>query len=234
MMYNFTWSDSNQKLNKTAKHWQKRFGSKAVFLSFNIPQLQSKTGKVTCPYAGDCARVCYADQGRLAMALAKAPRERNLSAILRYKTRGKIAEALVQDLRRHLSRKNKVTHLRLHDSGDFFNRTYYRAWIDVAHAIPEITFYAYTKSIPFLQWDDHPKNLRVVQSLGGKKDHEVDLERPHSRIFVSDEERKMLGYCDGNVDDMPAILGHTKIGLVYHGNRKLDDESRRRLTVVQG
>lgn len=228
-MYNFNWSTNNQKLNKTAKHWQERYGKKAVFLSFNIPQLKSTTGKTTCPYAGDCARVCYADQGRLAMPLAKAPRERNLAVLERLKDRSKIVEALVADLRR----KRALTHLRLHDSGDFYTREYYLTWIDVARELPDITIYVYTKSIPFLDWDLHPKNFRVVQSLGGKRDRDVDLNRPHSRIFISEEERKKAGYIDGNVDDIPAILGYKKIGLVYHGQRHLNDEDRRRLTILR-
>jgi hypothetical protein len=62
-----------------------------------------------------------------------------------------------------------------------------------------------------------------VQSLGGKYDDQVDLTKPHSRIFSTDEDRINAGYVDGNINDLPAILGDVKIGLTYHGVKKLTD-----------
>jgi hypothetical protein len=219
-MRNFFWSDGNAKMVKTAKIWEKRFGREAKFVSFNIPQLRSKTGQRTCPYAGSCADICYAGQGRLAFAAAKEARERNLEHINSLSPSRLVAK-LVADI----DRMRKTTHVRIHDSGDFFRRDYYRSWIRVAEECPEITFYAYTKSIPMIDWDLHPKNFRVVQSLGGKRDHDIDRGRPHSRIFATEAERKKAKYVDGNESDIPAVLGYTRIGLVYHGTRSLTEEN---------
>lgn len=225
--FNFYWSEGNAKLNKTAKVWEKRFGTPAKFVCFNIPRLKSATGQTTCPYAGVCADFCYADQGRLGMPAAKAVREENLD-VINGMSWGQVREALCEDL----SRKRLVTHVRIHDSGDFFSRRYYRTWLSVAGHFPHLTFYAYTKSIPLIDWDAHPKNFRLVQSVGGKRDHDIDTTRPHAQVFVSDKDRKRAGYCDGNKSDIPAILGNTKIGLVYHGTRNLGEDSRRHLEVV--
>lgn len=226
-MKNFFWSDGNAKMNKTAKAWNTRFGRKARFVSFNIPQLQSETGQKTCPYAGMCAEICYANQGRMAMSMATEARERNLKTINGMTPTG-LSIALVEDIRR----MRTTTHIRIHDSGDFFNRTYYRSWIRVAKECEDVIFYAYTKSIPFLEWDNHPKNFRVVQSLGGKRDGAVDTSRPHAKIFATDTERRGEKYCDGNVSDMPAVLGQTKIGLVYHGTRNLTHKNLVKLRAV--
>ena len=225
-MRNFFWSDSNAKLNKTAEVWEERFGRPAKIVSFNIPQLKSETGQRTCPYAGMCADICYADQGRLSMPMAKLPRERNLEHINKL-SKAKLRDALIADV----ENMRKVTHIRLHDSGDFFKRSYYQAWVEVAERCPDLTFYAYTKSIPFLEWDSHPKNFRIVQSVGGKRDHDIDMSRPHSRIFASDEDRKRAKYCDGNKSDIPAILGQKRIGLVYHGTRNLTEDNLIKLRV---
>ncbi len=219
-MRNFFWSENNGKMNKTAKLWEKRFGKAAKFVSFNLPQLKSESGQRTCPYAGACADVCYAGQGRMAFSAARAARERNLAHINKLTPR-EISAKLLEDIERFRS----VTHVRIHDSGDFFKRSYYRAWLRVAESAPDITFYAYTKSIPFIDWDLHPRNFRLTQSLGGKRDHEVDMSRPHSRIFASESERKQHGYVDGNVSDIPAVIGQVKIGLVYHGVRKLTEDN---------
>jgi len=219
-MRNFFWSDGNAKMNKTAKLWEKRFGREAKFVSFNIPQLQSKTGQKTCPYAGACADICYAGQGRLAMPAATGARERNLEHINRL-TPTQFVDAVLEDI----DRMRKTTHVRIHDSGDFFKRSYYRAWMKISEECPDMTFYAYTKSIPMLEWDKHPSNFRIVQSLGGKRDHDIDRGRPHSRIFPTHDDRKKAKYCDGNVSDIPAVLGYTRIGLVYHGTRSLTEEN---------
>ncbi len=144
-MRNFFWSDENEKMLKTAKAWKDRFGRRARFVSFNLPRLQSDSGQRTCPYAGTCADICYAGQGRMGMPAATSTRERNLNKINQL-TMPKVRDALIVDINRMLS----TTHIRIHDSGDFFSRPYYRAWVEVAEACPEMIFYAYTKSIPFL------------------------------------------------------------------------------------
>ena len=219
-MRNFFWSEGNAKMKKTAKAWKKRFGRPAKFVSFNIPRLKSSTGQRTCPYAGMCAEICYADQGRMAMAAATSARERNLAHINRL-TMPKLRDGLIEDI----DRMRATTHIRIHDSGDFFSRAYYHAWLEVAEAQPELIFYAYTKSIPFIDWDLHPDNFRLVQSIGGKRDDDIDRGRPHARIFATDAERKKAKYCDGNVSDMPAVLGQLRIGLVYHGTRNLTEDN---------
>lgn len=219
-MRNFYWSDGNTKMKKTAKAWKKRFKREARFVSFNIPRLKSESGQKTCPYAGMCADICYAGQGRMGMPAAMGARERNLSRINQL-SMPKMRDEMIDDI----GGMRSTTHVRIHDSGDFFNRAYYNAWLEVADASPELIFYAYTKSIPFIDWDAHPANFRLVQSIGGKRDHNIDLERPHARIFATDAERKRAKYCDGNVSDMPAVMGQRKIGLVYHGNRNLTEDN---------
>lgn len=225
--YNFYWSNGNAKMLKTAKAWQKRFKTEAKIASFNIPRLHSADGQKTCPYAGICAAYCYADQGRMGMPMAKAVREHNLE-MLNKMSWDDVGNALIEDL----ERSRTLTHVRIHDSGDFFSRGYYHTWLSVCEHFPHLVFYAYTKSIPLIDWKAHPKNFRLVQSVGGKRDKDIDMSKPHARVFVSEADRKRAGYCDGNISDLPAILGNTKIGLVYHGTRKLADKSRKHLEVV--
>lgn len=223
----FRWSKNNGKLVKTAKKWEERFGREAKFVSFNIPRLRSETGQATCPYAGHCADICYAGQGRMQMPMALALREQNLE-LLNKMTPTRVRDALLEDI----DSFRNLTHIRIHDSGDFFKRWYYRAWVKVAMGVPDVIFYAYTKSLPFIDWDSHPTNFRLVQSMGGKRDHEINMERPHSRIFANDRDRKRLKYCDGNDSDLPAILGQKRIGLVYHGTRSLRTKDRVHLSIL--
>lgn len=115
---------------------------------------------------------------------------------------------------------NSVQTIRVHDSGDFFSQEYLDIWLRTILKYPEMLFYCYTKSL-HLDWSHKPDNFTVVQSCGGKLDHLIDLEKPHSRIFATNEDRVRAGYVDGNVDDGPAMRGEIKIGLVYHGQRNL-------------
>jgi hypothetical protein len=68
-----------------------------------------------------------------------------------------------------------------------------------------------------------PDNLKITQSLGGLYDAKLDTSRPHARIFDSIESRDASGYENGNENDLPAINGVTRIGLVYHGTKKLSE-----------
>lgn len=201
--YNLKWSFGNSKLKKTNT------------ISFNIPALKSKDGFTTCPMAGKCASVCYAMQGMYKWKTTQAPREFNLKAI-----RANIKQ-FTQDAIRDLARI-KQTSIRIHDSGDFFSQEYLDAWKAIANHFQDKEFYAYTKSL-HLNFDKTPSNLKIIQSEGGKLDHQINYNLSHSKIFVSETDRLSAGYIDGNKDDSAAQNGEIKIGLTYHGSRKLTD-----------
>lgn len=209
----FTWS-------KNTKQWKTELalrgrGDRARLWTLNLPQLRADNGQTICPFAGDCAKVCYASQGWYVKPSVRASQERNLAWVRKAdKDPEQLAAYLLDDLERL-----DPSHVRAHDSGDFFSPWYVQAWLLIAHELPRIRFYAYTKSIPLIPWGQLPRNFRIVQSLGGTRDDLVDRRRPHSAIFPSVAARVAAGYADGNRDDTPAIDGVRKIGLVYHGRR---------------
>lgn len=61
---------------------------------------------------------------------------------------------------------------RIHVAGDFFNQSYFDAWLSIALNNPDKLFYAYTKSLPY--WVNRigiiPENFVLTASLGGRKD----------------------------------------------------------------
>lgn len=193
--------------------------SKLDAVSFGVPAYRSASGFKTCPKAGACAAVCYARQGSYTWSTVQTAREANLRRI-RADIRGFVRDAL-QDLQRIRAR-----YVRVHDSGDFFSQAYLDAWSRIAREFPDKTFYAYTKSL-HLDFNACPENLRITQSEGGKLDGQINRRRPHSRIFATHADRKRAGYLDGSRTDRPAITGKVKIGLVYHGTRKLAEAQRK-------
>lgn len=65
--------------------------------------------------------------------------------------------------------------IRIHSGGDMSTKSYFRAWLELARRRPDILFYVYTKSIPFLlalksEIDSLP-NFVYTCSYGGWKDN---------------------------------------------------------------
>jgi hypothetical protein len=203
------WTYGNSKLAKTS-------GESFKIVGYGISADTDINGVNSCPGASACRGVCYAKQGTYLFKNVREARMFNLNASF-LPTFGL---SLVADL---LKVSRKYNTVRIHDSGDFHSQEYLDAWKVAAYAFPNVTFYAYTKSMHLDLFSNLPSNFKLVQSLGGKYDDQVNLDMPHSRIFSTDEDRIAAGYVDGNINDLPAILGDVKIGLVYHGVKKLTD-----------
>jgi hypothetical protein len=187
--------------------------AKLATIGFGIPAFRSLDGFKTCPMAGPCSGPCYARQGTYNWPATVKAREHNLALV-----RGDLAEFVKQAIL-DLSSSRAET-VRIHDSGDFFSQEYLGAWIEIAVKTPSKIFYAYSKSL-HLDWSKLPSNFRITFSQGGLMDDAIDKSKPHSRIFSTVEAREHAGYVDGNVSDLPAIEGDIKIGLVYHGVKKM-------------
>lgn len=214
--FHLKWTNGNEKLNKDN-------GGIYHIVGFGIPadyNFEHNGVKYnTCPAALACKDPCYAKQGSYRFKNVISAREYNLFASLE--------DTFVDNAIADLKRMRKVNTVRIHDSGDFYTFEYYRKWCDIAKALPHMIFYAYTKTVNMDIFTDKPDNLHITQSLGGKHDKLVNLGLPHSRIFTSEEDRINAGYVDGNVNDVPAIEGLVKIGLVYHGNKNLTEGQKK-------
>jgi hypothetical protein len=196
------WSVNNRKLRKTRT------------VSFNLPAFRSADGFAVCPQAGGCATLCYARQGRFLMPDARRTREANL-AVARTDL-ARFEELAIDDLTHRIKQRS----IRLHDSGDFFSQAYLDCWFRIIARFPDRAWYCYTKSL-HLDWSRKPAHFTVIQSVGGKLDHQIDHSKPHSRIFASHADRRRAKYIDGNKNDKPAQQGKGRIGLVYHGSSPL-------------
>lgn len=176
--------------------------------SFNIPPVS------TCPARGACEKYCYATQGQQWM---KSGYKRRVAA---YKAT--LADDFIQVMTAHLI-SERVKILRIHDSGDFYSPQYLMQWVEIAKALPNVVFYAYTKQVFLIKKlsDKIPNNLKLIQSLGGKFDQQIDPNLPHARIFPNVETLLAAGYTDTSVSDKPAAtIGIDRIGLVIHGVKK--------------
>lgn len=98
-----------------------------------------------------------------------------------------MATILKAAVEKNLRRADKF--FRIHVGGDFFNQSYFNAWAEVAKSIPDVTFYAYTKSVPYmLAYGKLPDNFIITCSLGGKYDEEVKKKGLKFSAVVNSEE----------------------------------------------
>jgi len=146
---------------------------------------------VTCPFARQCLSKVTIVNGRRTIVDGAGTIFRCFSATQEaaftatYNRRAENFESL-----RRLNQREMVDTLsealpptagivRLHVGGDFYNRSYFRAWSEIARLYPGILFYGYTKSLPY--WLEYrrqvPDNLVLTASYGGRHDALIRAER---------------------------------------------------------
>jgi hypothetical protein len=201
--------NGNSKLQKTAKEFGVRI------FNFSIPAgNDKKSGKITCPFAGSCLKLCYAKRGMYRFG--------NVERALTKRYEASKEENFVQTITDELAKvkKDKQTYVRIHDSGDFYSPSYFQKWLEIARLNPSVRFYAYTKSHSFIRGIELPENFDLIFSLGSKNDELIDQEKErHSKIFYSSTEMQEQGYTDSSYLDILAtkwLTQNNKIGLLIH------------------
>lgn len=186
----------NSKLKKTSK-----LNNLRVY-NFGIP------AQDTCIWAEECKKYCYASKGAYIWSNVKPAFQR------RYETtkQDNFPQLMIAEIK-----KKKATHIRIHDSGDFYSREYIQKWFKVMDSMPNVTFYAYSKSLPLFDGVKLPSNFILIKSEGGKRD---DLINPsvdrHARIFKTVDELLSAGYANASDNDLIAIAENKNVGLLAH------------------
>jgi hypothetical protein len=201
--------NGNTKLQKTAKEFNVRI------FNFSIPAgNDKKSGKITCPFAGSCLKLCYAKRGMYRFG--------NVERALTKRYEASKEENFVETITNELAKvkKDKQIYIRIHDSGDFYSPSYFQKWLTIARLNPSVRFYAYTKSHSFIRGIELPENFDLIFSLGSTKDELIDQAKErHSKIFYSVDEMEQQGYTDSSYLDIVAtkwITENHKIGLLIH------------------
>ena len=181
--------------------------------NFNIPAYKNKDGKIVCPFADTCVKYCYAQKGNY----KRFAKSINPGMEYRYKLSKTISFV---PLMIEAIKTLKADFIRIHDSGDFYSPKYVQRWFEIANSLPNVKFYAYTKSHNFFRGIDIPDNFDIIFSEGSKLDRHLnkDIER-HASIFESKEELQKAGYIDASKYDLYAtkfFSNNHKVGLIYH------------------
>ena len=196
----------NSKLKKTSKELGLR-----VF-NFGIPAYKSASGKLTCPFADECIKFCYAKKGAYIWSNVQPVFEKRYQLT---KT-DEFIPAMIDEIV-----NKRPDYIRVHDSGDYYSSAYLEKWLRIARTFPEIKFYSYTNCVNMLKNIDLPDNYDIIFSDSGKQKHMIDQSTDrHTKIFHNHTELISSGYIDASKIDLYATKWFNKhninVGLISH------------------
>ena len=127
-------------------------------------------------------------------------------------------------LQSHLPKNAGI--VRIHVAGDFFNRIYFKAWLQVIMNNPTILFYAYTKALN--HWIDdiaivnQMSNLVLTASRGGRLDAKIDEYKLREAIIFATENEADDFNLEVDHDDSHAAIPDNRnksFALIIHGTQ---------------
>jgi len=131
------------------------------------------------------------------------------------------------------AKKKNIKKFRIHESGDFFNIIYLKAWINVARLNKDIKFYCYSKSLDLFMKVFLPDNFYMVASYGGKFDYLINQGyfTKYSKVVFSEEEAKKLNLKIDKDDSL--CFGNKPFGLLLHGLQEKGSEAGEALKLIK-
>lgn len=136
------------------------------FIIWNLPAI------ITCPYAtAMCKAVCYARKAEQAYPDCLPSRMRNLQETRKESFPDNMIYTIYKAV---YYTPKKVLIVRIHESGDFYNKKYVADWLKIILACKvfdgkkypvRVKFIAYTKSFPFFDGVKIPANFSLRASL---------------------------------------------------------------------
>lgn len=228
------------------------FGSNnAKLKKFGIATFALPAGH-TCPGACEClakrdiatGRVvngpkqkfrCYAASLEVAFSSVARSTLRNLNTLKGVKGVEAMTELIVRSVETGV-KLEKFPTIRVHTHGDFFNQTYFLAWMEAARRMPEREFYAYTKSLQI--WVSAmamvPTNFVITASHGGKWDHLIAEHNLKSAVVVfSEAEAKKKRLKIDHDDSQARDRRVKKFALLLHGTQSAGTAAQEAISAMK-
>jgi len=131
--------------------------------------------------------------------------------------------------------------IRIHVGGDFFNQEYFDAWVKMSDANPNVLFYAYTKSTPYLvkyTWKQRRwENFVITASRGGKKDALIGKHKLREAVVIFEEQTADILDYEIDHDDSHAAdpsKRRESFALLIHGTQPAGSEAGQALSKLKG
>ena len=135
-----------------------------------------------------------------------------------------------------INMKKNITKVRIHESGDFFNILYLKAWLNVAKLNKDLKFYCYSKSLNLFLEVLLPNNFYMVASYGGRFDHLINTGYfpKYSKVVFSEDEATKLGLSiDKDDSHCYEDKGKNGFALLLHGLQEKNTASAEALKLIK-
>ena len=159
--------------------------------------------------------------------------------LLKKKSRKQMFIKLLTSLKphheRYMKNHNQRPFIRAHVGGDFFNKAYFLAWMDLAKAYAPTWFYAYTKRIDlWMNYESEiPPNFELNASRGGKYDFLIDENKLKSaEVVFSYDEAQQKGL-ELDHDDSKAYTRGQSFAQLLHGTQPKESDASKALTLLK-
>lgn len=219
-------SKANAKLSRLEEKTGKRLYSFALPSGYTCPFAEKCLSKVVVDASGKKRLVdgpktefrCYSASQEVLYPTVYNLVNHNFRLLRSYEKSGGL-HALVNIILVSIPKNAGI--IRIHESGDFYNPTYFKAWCKVASMRPDIRFYAYTKSIPYVLDNKHlvPANLKITASFGGRADNLIEINSLNNVkvVYSQYEARKLKRPIDKT--DYHAYNGTKQFSLLIHNSQ---------------
>jgi len=210
----------NAKLSKSIATFSLPAGHACPFAKDCKSQSDLLTGKIID--GQHCRFRCFAATNEARATSVRKQRWHNFNLLRDSRSEAKIGKVIQESLPHGMDK------IRVHVSGDFFTERYFVAWVNVALNNPLVTFYGYTKALPF--WvkylNDIPNNFRFTASKGGTHDHLIDDYKLRSAEVVFSPEEAQAKGLEIDHDDSHAIAASGKdFALLLHGTQPVGSKA---------
>lgn len=179
--------------------------------------VEGPDGRMTIRDGRHTEHRCFMASGEGRLKQVYKAHKHNEDLLVQCRTKARMVRLFVDSMPKF------VGAMRVHASGDFFNQTYFDAWLEVVGLYPHTHFYGYTKSLPFWvrRLDKIPENLLLTASTGGKYDHLIaEHGLRHAVVVYHPEEAERLELEIDHDDSIAYTRGVDSFANLLHGNAK--------------
>lgn len=230
------WNLGNVKLPTRIHHLSLPSGHSCPAADRCLSKADKITGKITD--GNNCEFRCYAAMQEARHKHVRKQRWQNLM-LLRKKSKKDMFKMLFSSLKplheRYLKNHDQRPIIRAHVGGDFFNQSYFLAWMELATKYQPTWFYAYTKRLDL--WIKHkdiiPPNFELNASRGGLHDDLIDKHKLKSAEVVFSYEEAIKKGLELDHDDSHAYKRGTSFAQLIHGTQPAKSEASKALTLLK-
>ena len=145
-----------------------------------------------------------------------------------------LADLIQQSIQAAQPVRTEYKIIRVHESGDFWTKVYFDAWMEVARRFPDYKLYAYTKSLGM--WhenrDNIPENFYLTASIGGTLDYLIarypEVFHRVAYVVYTEEQAEKMGLEIDHDDEH--CFGYNSFALLVHNVQRKGSEAQKALT----